>query len=190
MYRSVRTWLDNDKENGAGAAKPDNPDTLKSLMQDDVTTPGFIRMPVCSADRARIAWGASSDSAANYPCNANAGYDYCGDSTLENQTSDGSPDVEDCKELIRRLEDKRLPSRWPHISLERQQELVSYESCKFGVTGKGIHGNVDFKVGAQDIIDLVRDSINKFGGTGKVGSKGTMSCKGNIKGQKVNWGLY
>lgn len=160
-------------------------------MEDDVTTPGFIRMPVCSADRARIAWGASSDAAKDYPCNANAGYDYCGDSTIENQTSDASPLVGDCKEMVRMLEDRELPTRWPHVGpLEKQQAICVHKSCKFGVTGKGIHGNVDFKVGAQDVIDLVRDSISKFGGGGRVGSKGTMNCKGNIKGQTVDWGLY
>ncbi|OAA81632.1 Glycoside hydrolase [Akanthomyces lecanii RCEF 1005] len=188
---SVRTYLDNGGENGGKAANPDNPDTLKSLMEDDVTTPGFIRMPVCSADRARIAWGGSSDTAKDYPCNANAGYDYCGDSTLENQTSDASPLVSGCKEMVRMLEDRELPTRWPHVGpLEKQSEICSHKSCKFGVTGKGIHGNVDFKVGAQDVIDLVKDSITKFGGDGRVGSKGTMNCKGNLKNQKVDWGLY
>lgn len=89
------------------------------------------------------------------------------------------------------LEDRELPTRWPHVGpLEKQQAICVHKSCKFGVTGKGIHGNVDFKVGAQDVIDLVRDSISKFGGGGRVGSKGTMNCKGNIKGQTVDWGLY
>ncbi|KAB8076113.1 hypothetical protein BDV29DRAFT_170801 [Aspergillus leporis] len=60
----------------------------------------------------------------------------------------------------------------------------------FDVQGKGKNGNIDFHVGAQDIVDIITDSVNKFGGFGKVGSKGEMTCEGTVKGQKGVWELY
>lgn len=94
-------------------------------------------------------------------------------------TSDGSPLVGDCREMVRMLEDRELPTRWPPVgALEKQREFARTSCARFVVTGKSIHGNVDFKVGAQDVIGLVADSTAKSGGDGRVGSKGTMNCKG------------
>ncbi|EAW24042.1 uncharacterized protein NFIA_036140 [Aspergillus fischeri NRRL 181] len=56
--------------------------------------------------------------------------------------------------------------------------------------GKGKNGNVDFHIGAQDIVDIISDSVRQFGGSGKVGSKGEMSCKGTVKGQTAEGALY
>lgn len=56
--------------------------------------------------------------------------------------------------------------------------------------GKGRNDNIDFHVGAQDIVGIVEESIKRFGGSGKVGTKGRMSFSGTVKGQDVEWGLY
>jgi hypothetical protein len=71
-----------------------------------------------------------------------------------------------------------------------QHQLVQFGSCAFGVQGQGKNGNVDFYIGAQDIVDIITDSVRQFGGSGKVGAKGVMSCDGTVKGQQVEWGLY
>ncbi|KAG2017090.1 hypothetical protein GB937_005687 [Aspergillus fischeri] len=71
-----------------------------------------------------------------------------------------------------------------------QHQLVQYGTCAFGVQGKGKNGNVDFHIGAQDIVDIISDSVRQFGGSGKVGSKGEMSCKGTVKGQTAEGALY
>ena len=66
---SIRTWIQNDKKNGGGFADPTNNATFDSLLDVDITAPGFIRLPVCSPEVALHSWGTGSpDSSANYPC--------------------------------------------------------------------------------------------------------------------------
>ena len=66
---SVRTWIQNDKKNSGGFADPTNNATYDSLLDVDITAPGFIRLPVCSPEVALHSWGTGSlDSSANYPC--------------------------------------------------------------------------------------------------------------------------
>lgn len=47
-----------------------------------------------------------------------------------------------------------------------------------------------YQVGAQDVIDLINESIKQFGGSGLVGAKGDMRCKGNVHDTTIEWGLY
>jgi hypothetical protein len=51
---------------------------------------------------------------------------------------------------------------------------------------------VEFKVGGQDVIDVINDAIKQFGGDGKIGAKGVMSCDGTTAGTNVDvlWGIY
>lgn len=49
---------------------------------------------------------------------------------------------------------------------------------------------MNFVVGGQDVIDIINEAINQFGGDGRIGAKGNMDCKGNSKGQAVKWGIY
>ncbi|KAH0596393.1 hypothetical protein MHUMG1_05509 [Metarhizium humberi] len=63
-------------------------------------------------------------------------------------------------------------------------------SILFGVEGNGKNGNIDFHIGGQDIIDIINDAIRMFGSSGRIGAKGNMDCKGTIKDQNVDWGLY
>ncbi|KAK6222731.1 hypothetical protein LQW54_000912 [Pestalotiopsis sp. IQ-011] len=131
---SVRTWLQNGKTNGGGFADPTHGGTIDNLLNVDVTTPGYMRLPVCSPERAFRSWDTTSaGSSANYPCHG---------------------------------------------------------SCKIGVEATKINGNVNFEVGGQDVIDIINEAVKQFGGSGKVGAKGYMSCNGNIKSQAVMWGIY
>ena len=193
MHRSVKTYNQNGKENGGGPANPADSGTFDSLVKDDITTPGYIRLPVCTETLARRSWEnadktESSRDKPNFPCNVNNGQDYCKDSTFVDQTSGASPPKDDCMQIIKNIEGTN--KAW-HPFIERQRELVAYGECKFGVTGKGRHGNSNFNIGAQDIIDIIRDSAKKFGSAdGKLGAKGVMQCGGNIKDERVEWTIY
>ncbi|GIJ90274.1 hypothetical protein Asppvi_009228 [Aspergillus pseudoviridinutans] len=145
----------------------------------DVTTPGFIRLPVCSADFAFKAWdqsGGPYTNVANYPCLPHQVPDHCGDSVFVNLTSDASLSVSDCMQIVKNIQN--TDGDW------------EFGSCAFGVQGQGKKGNIDFNVGAQDIVDVTTDSVRQFGGSGKVGAKGVMSCDGTVMVQQVEWGLY
>ncbi|KAL2801870.1 putative necrosis-inducing factor-domain-containing protein [Aspergillus granulosus] len=191
--RAVNTWGNNSYENVPDSTADPNKN-FDSLADMDITVANFINLPVCTETIARRSWTNSDDTESSrivnyFPCNIDNGKDYCGESTFEDQGSEASPWIEDCENIIDML--TNTDKDWNRSPLEKQRSLVSNGTCHFGVTGKGIHGNVSFMTGAQDIIDIIRDSIKKFGRSDKrVGAKGTMQCDGNIKKQKVNWGLY
>ena len=63
---------------------------------------------------------------------------------------------------------------------------------RFGIQALNKHGNVEFHVGAQDIVDIISNSITRFGGSGKVGAKGKMDCRGlstvrMLSGVYIRW---
>ncbi len=120
--------------------------------------------------------------------NTDNGKDYCGASTFENKGSDASPLVKDCLQIVKNIEG--TDGEWNISPLKKQRELVKFGSCHFGVTGTNIKGNVSFNVGAQDIVDIIKDAIKQFGSGDRIGAKGSMQCGGNIKKQDVDWGLY
>ncbi|PMB64044.1 hypothetical protein BM221_010210 [Beauveria bassiana] len=193
--QAVRTYKKNGNTNGAPPADPRDSVTADDLLKQDITTPGFIRLPVCSPEIAFRAWdGPGGDSrltTPNYPCVALKLPDRCSDSTFVDQTSGASPLVSDCEMIIKNLQngDGRADHEVEN-AIGRQHQLDQYGSCKFGVQGKGKNGNIDFHVGGQDIVDLIRDSIDRFGGSGRVRAKGRMKCDGTVKKQDVEWGLY
>ena len=80
--------------------------------------------------------------------------------------------------------------RTVQTAFKEQHQIAQYGSCKFGIQATNLHGNIYFKIAAQDIVDIINDSISKFGASGRVGAKGNMDCKGNIQSQSVLWGLY
>lgn len=99
--------------------------------------------------------------------------------------------MSDCLQIVTNLQNAPNAGEWEvENPIGNQHELVSAGNCKFGVQGTSKDGNIDFHVGSQDIIDVTNESVKRFGGSGKVGSKGQMSCKGTVKGQGVEWGLY
>ncbi|KAF4464653.1 hypothetical protein FALBO_8509 [Fusarium albosuccineum] len=106
----------------------------------------------------------------------------CGDSSFENQTSGASPRVVDCQQLNYNI---RNGGTWFVGGSQRQ--LASYGDCAFGARVNAGPACWARWVGNQDIIDLINDSIARYGGNGLVGAKGEMKCNG---GCTVDWGLY
>ncbi|KAH0426127.1 glycosylhydrolase family 18-6 [Colletotrichum camelliae] len=158
----------------------------------ELTAPGFIRLPVCSPERAFQSWDTAPKghrSSPNYPCDNPPGIDNCGDSSFENQSSGASPKVEDCRQIIKNIEGDGRTEWTTQVALG-QRAIARFGSCRFGVEATDVSGNADFRVGGQDVIDIINESINRFGGNGRVGAKGTMKCNGSVKKQGVKWGIY
>ncbi|KAG9256684.1 glycoside hydrolase [Emericellopsis atlantica] len=180
---------------GNGAPRPKElgeNEINKLAFTDDVRASGLMRLPVCSPERAWRAWyyGDTSDGD-HYPCHVLKGRDYCSKSTFKNQGSNASPPVEDCRQIIKNLEG--LPEKdWRVDILGGQTQLAKSGECAFGAEARhSPDGNIWFRVGSQDIIDLINDSINKFGDSGRVGAKGDMDCDGNApQVEQVEWGIY
>ncbi|KAM0425546.1 hypothetical protein ACHAPT_009338 [Fusarium lateritium] len=103
----------------------------------------------------------------------------CGHSTFEGQTTSASPAITHCKRLSSNI---RKGGSWSVGSSQRQ--LASYGSCAFGATLKGPGSGC--RVGNEDIMDIIKWSIDRFAWEGLVGSKGIMRC-GNCV---IDWGLY
>lgn len=189
---SVRTYRQNGNTNGGGVADVNNQGTIDDLLDNqDITTPGFIRIPVCSPEQARTSWKlADKGSTPNYPCDMLPGRNSCGDSTFVDQTSDASPAVDDCRQIVTNIQSDPTTDWTILVGGEEQREFVKFGSCALGVEATTVDGNADFRVGGQDVIDIINEAIRQFGGSGKVGAKGDIKCNGNIKQQTAEWGIY
>ncbi|KAJ4369601.1 hypothetical protein N0V83_005363 [Neocucurbitaria cava] len=110
----------------------------------------------------------------------------CGDSTFENQSSDGSPNISDCQQIA-----TNIAGGGTWTVAVGQHQLVQYGTCAFGVTPED---SLNYAyIGNQDIIDVINASIQKFSYNGKVGAKGVMGCQsgqGEVSGDEVTWGIY
>jgi hypothetical protein len=191
LSRAVNTYVANNGQNGGSTADPTIPGTYASLSQGDITTPGFIRIPVCSVDTATNAVNAKDTSDPLYPCSIPPSPNECGTSAFENETSDASPLVSDCQQIILNIQGTNR--KWsPENVNKNTNTIVSYGTCNFDVQSYDLgNGSVDYYVGAQDIIDLINSSIAMYASNGKVGSKGTMTCNGDtIASVSVTWGIY
>ncbi|KAL5337697.1 hypothetical protein BJX70DRAFT_409027 [Aspergillus crustosus] len=193
---SVRSWLANGKEN-RGISGPvvntEDRTTVHALMDVDMTTAGVTQIPVCDPNRAWMSWDTSFEgSSENYPCDAPPGKNECEDSTFENETSGGSPLVEDCLQIVKNYENDATTGFTTPVAGKQHREIGHYGTCAFGVQALKVDGHATFQTGGQDIIDLIKDSVNKYAWQGKVGAKGTMRCKGTLAGKKqdVEWGIY
>lgn len=122
------------------------------------------------------------------PLHARDSIGYCDTSSFENETSGASPSADDCRQIAANIADD---GDWTVGGYGVQHQLVQYESCAFGVESSDW---TVYKVGNQDIIDLINDSISQYESDGKIGSKGTMKCKHAVGGDgntpSVTWGLY
>jgi hypothetical protein len=192
--RSVKTYKQNGNENGGGRADPTDSGTFDALKKMDITTPGFMRLPVCSETLARKSWENSdkTDATRNkdgFPCNNDNGLSYCttSKSTYIEETSGGSPLIDDCLHIVENIEG--TSGSWIK-PIERQFGILHYGECYFGIEGKGRKGNVDEYVGAQDAVDIIRYAAKHWGDGTRMGGKGVMQCNGNIKQQEVHWAIY
>ncbi|OTA05027.1 chitinase [Trichoderma parareesei] len=187
---SVNTYVANGYTNGAPTADPKNQQTLQDLMNQDITTPGLITLPVCSAQIAWASWSnpsQSNSSAPGYPCNPLQGVTKCSGYTFEDQTSSASPSVSDCQTIIKNIQG--TGGEWT-TGIGSQRDIASYGSCNFGVNNDGVSGDVTYHTGSQDIVNIITEAISRYGSSGVVGAKGYMDCDGNVNSQRVEWGLY
>ncbi|KAI0467015.1 hypothetical protein F4859DRAFT_518632 [Xylaria cf. heliscus] len=190
---AVNTYQANSNKNGGSPPDIGNTKSISELIDGHITTAGYVRLPVCSAKLAHHNWNlAQGDDSIlkdpTYPCMPPKGNNYCGDSTFEDQTSDASPLVSDCLVITQNI---AIDGDWTTLTIGGQRELVQHQTCMLGVERSGsLNGNSEFYVGNQDVIDIINTAVSLYGGSGRVGAKGTMNCQGNIKGQKVLWGLY
>ncbi|KAJ5947147.1 Glycoside hydrolase superfamily [Penicillium verhagenii] len=187
---SVNTYVANGNANGGPVADPVNEDTLKDLANRDITTAGYIRLPVCSAQVAWASWSTpsqSNSSAAGYPCNPLQGVTKCSSYTYEDETTSASPSVSDCQTLMSNI--AGTDGEWT-TGISGQRAIATYGTCKFGVQNDGVTGDVTYYTGSQDIVTLVTEAISLYEWEGLVGAKGYMECDGDAGKQKVEWGLY
>ncbi|KAF4961834.1 hypothetical protein FSARC_10042, partial [Fusarium sarcochroum] len=104
---AVRTYNQNGKKNVlAEYDLTGSKETLEALIDVDVTTPGIVRLPVCSPERAYKSWDTTrKGSTIFFPCDVPPGRQKCHDSSFENETSDASPLVKDCEDIIKNIEE-------------------------------------------------------------------------------------
>ncbi|PYH70942.1 chitinase [Aspergillus vadensis CBS 113365] len=187
---SVRTYVANGNANGGPVANPLDKDTLKDLSNQDITTPGYIRLPVCSPQVAWASWSTPSQSNSsdpNYPCNPLQGVTKCSGYTYQDETSFASPKVSDCQTIVKDLQGK---SRKWTTGIGHQHDIAKSGSCHFGVQNVGVTGDVTYHTGSQDIVTIINEAISKYASDGLVGAKGYMECGGDAGNQKVEWGIY
>jgi len=113
----------------------------------------------------------------------------CKQSTYENETSDASPDVDDCKQLAENIKNG---GTWSVTATGSQHQLAQYGTCAFGAQGANKNLNTAY-IGNSDIIDVITASIDQFATDGKIGAKGTMECqsaKGDVATADMTWGIY
>ncbi|CAI7654484.1 unnamed protein product [Penicillium discolor] len=192
---SVKTYKQNGNENGGASANPKDSGTFGALKKLDITTPGFMRLPVCSETLARKSWenADKTDTTRHkdgFPCNNDNGKSYCTTSktTYVEETTSESPLIDDCLVIVKNIQG--TSGSW-FRPIERQYGILNHGTCTFGIEGKGRKGNADEYVGAQDAVDIIRYTAKHWGhGTDKIQGKGVMQCDGNIKKQEVHWAIY
>lgn len=93
--------------------------------------------------------------------------------------------------MIRNMEEKGK-SDWDTNVIGKPFRIIEdrYQTCILSVEALEVNGNINFKVGLSDVRDIVNEAIARYGGSGRVGARGEMRCNGNIKSQRVRWGLY
>lgn len=187
---SVNTYVANGNANGGPVANPLDQQTVADLSNQDITTPGYIRLPVCSPQVAVTSWSnpsQSNSSAPGYPCNPLQGITKCSSYTYQDETSSASPTVADCQTIIKNIQGTN--GEWT-TGIGGQRDIASYGSCNFGVQNSGVTGDVTFGTGSQDIVTIIAESISLYASNGLVGAKGYMECSGDAGSQYVEWGLY
>jgi hypothetical protein len=187
---SVNTYIANGNANGGPVANPIDQQTLQDLYNQDITTPGYIRLPVCSPQVAWASWSTpsqSNSSAQYYPCNPLQGTTKCSGYTYQDETSSASPLVSDCQTIVKNIQG--TSGDWT-TGIGSQRDIASFGSCNFGVQNSGVTGDVTFYTGTQDIVNIINEAISLYASNGLVGATGYMQCGGDAGGQNVQWGLY
>ena len=187
---SVNTYAASGNTNTGHIANPLDRQTIQDLANQDITTPGYIRLPVCSGQVAWASWSnpsQSNTSAPGYPCNPLQGQTKCSQYSYQDETSSASPLVTDCQILVANIQG--TDGEWT-TGIGSQRDLASFGSCNFGVQNSGTSGDVTYYTGSQDIVTIITQAIAQFASNGLVGAKGYMQCSSDAGGQDVVWGLY
>lgn len=190
---SINTWANNHFENTGTVSDYENSENVNDLLNMDVTSAGSIRLPICSSNMAVLAWqnwDRVDKDDPNYPCLPLGGVKKCWDITWEDQTTDGSPPVADCQQMVRNVQG--TDGTWT-TGIGPQRGITTLGKCILGVQNDGV-GHADavrYVVGAGDVEVIVNEAIKRYGGSGKVGAKGHMTCSGEVGGEvPIKWGLY
>ncbi|KAI1502019.1 hypothetical protein F5X99DRAFT_170734 [Biscogniauxia marginata] len=109
---------------------------------------------------------------------------YCTTLTLLDRTNPSvSPSTSQCQDTCAAvLQD---PSDWNVDFAGKpdgyRQPMLGHD-CGFSVSrGDGEPANLRFSMRNQDILDIIDEAVNRFGGAnGRVGAEGTMNCEGHI----------
>jgi hypothetical protein len=187
---SVKTWKTNGRQNGGSPPDLSNLGSLTDLENNDITTPGFFRLPVCSPMMAFMAWNSPKivdRSDPDYPCVRLPGLTDCRDFTFEDDTKDDSPPIADCQRIIDNIIGTN--GEW-YTGIGHFEKKVSNGLCAVGVASYGVHGPVVTNAGDNDLVNIITESAKRFGKNGRVGAKGTMTCNGNVGSAPVEWSLY
>lgn len=196
---AMRTYVKNGLKNGAspGSVDLNDPDATDALYKMDITTPGFISLPVCSPVVAWKSWDASTGhdgspgkgSTPNWPCDAVKGLSKCGEYEFdEGSTNDESPSVTDCEQIIRNIQGDTTTD-WTQDVVGKPWRDISANGCKFSFRASKINGNSVFYVGGQNVIDLIEKSVKDYAKDGKVSASGHMTCGGSAVKQWTEWKL-
>ncbi|KAF9037504.1 putative necrosis-inducing factor-domain-containing protein [Panaeolus papilionaceus] len=111
---------------------------------------------------------------------------HCGDSSFKNQWRASAPLVSDCRTLASNI---RGDGDWTQTTAGGQREIASFGTCHFGVEGHNSDGT--YRVGNDDVRDLIHGSIDQFAKHGRVAAKGVMPCDNIVTGSvSVLWGIY
>lgn len=191
IYRAVRSYQANNNANGGSLADPSIQQTVDDLSDRNYTTPSFINIPVCTPEIAETTQDASSTTSEepNYPCVVVPSPNDCGTSTFTDVTSGASPLVTNCQQIVTNIAGTQ--GSWEvECTVSEQHQLVQYRTCAFRVTGITGTSDVNFNVGAQDIVDLITSSIQMFASGGLVGASGNIACQGDAGNDNINQGLY
>lgn len=189
-YRAVSTWMQDGKNNDAKPADPTDPKVMSRLIEEDHTTPGYVRLPVCDENLALKNWKDSDDNKSlktkdHFPCNSRDNPTFCGASTFVDQGSDASPPISDCLGIV-----KNIHGGDYNKGVGVHHKLLTNGKCVFGVYG-GAHGSVTYRIGDQDVIDAINGAVKRFSRSdGKIGAKGVFSCQGDASQEEVTWGLF
>jgi hypothetical protein len=187
---SVRTYIANGNQNNGLAADPGNSETIADLMNQDVATPGLIRLPVCSFTRFSMAldfYGPNANHPDDFPCTVLRN-SYCHDFSYFDPGTVGTPPlISDCQDLVSHIIGTN--GQWT-TTLGIDREIVRSGSCHLSVQNNGAQGDAWYLVGAQDVVDIINESIKRYGSNGRVGAKGSMWCTGDVNANGVHWWLY
>jgi hypothetical protein len=66
---ALATYVKFGNKNGSPAADMTNKNTVDDMYAGDITTPGYIRLPVCGVLEAWANWSSDDEPSDNYPCN-------------------------------------------------------------------------------------------------------------------------